>query len=242
VALAVAGCYSPSLPLSGDGAGAADAVAGDGGNADARRDGPAPPADGPVATGDAGAPCSVVYAPDYVDDFDDNSLPAPMDGGASSGQVDLSSGWVRLRLDAFAVGAYAHVYSLSTIDMSDVAMAVELVDGPIGDAMALFVIENGPRYGFRLQSGILTWGALGGATGAEAWDGSDRWFRIRGQGGAVLYFDVSPDGLDWRLLGALSAPGWIANGFLLLEARTVNQLSTTDDVVFDDLNSPPPCP
>lgn len=72
---------------------------------------------------------------------------------------------------------------------------------------------------------------------------TQRWWQIRERAG-MLYFELSPDGVNWTVLHAMATPA-VTTATVTLAAGSGNSAPQTDLVVFDNLNgggAPPACP
>jgi hypothetical protein len=65
-----------------------------------------------------------------------------------------------------------------------------------------------------------------------------RWWRIR-EGGGMIHWEVSPDGLMWTQLNAAITPSWVDSIEINIGAGTYGTENVPGDFAFDNVNAPP---
>ena len=125
---------------------------------------------------------------------------------------DLSSCGVLVRLAAASL-------------QNDAEAAFELVDG----GMAVRFVLSGSTLSSQLESQSAN------IIKSSSFDAMDRWWRIRGEGGCVIW-ETAPDGAAWSLFDDSCAES--LSTMQIRFRLSLSDPSATAEVAFDDLNLP----
>ncbi len=189
-----------------------------------------------------------------VDNFNDNAT-AP-DWGNSYGGVSESGGTAHVPCGTGFAG-YQTAYSWTLAGSSFYVAVVQLPDptGASAEAYASIFVNHpqieeaeSPFYGTRIGFMINTVsGMMRLASETEYWDDdavtltysdTDHAFlRLREEDGTV-YWDTSPDGVDWTNRRTLTTPAWITSGTDLgLDMSAHRDGGDPDEVEYDNFNT-----
>lgn len=189
----------------------------------------------------------VTAAPFPLDQLGDTftgSTLNPVLWSGSYGTVSQTAGRARV---GCAAGAYSGVKSAQIWTLQDSSFTIQMPTVPAAStatscyAQAMVLSTTaGTRAGFEfspLAGGTLSFRSDVGYFDAHAvtitYSAVDhKWVRIRESGG-VLFWDTSPDGVDWTQRRSLAAPGWIDTDFCQVDLQAHRDSGVTDYAEYD---------
>jgi len=228
-------------------------VSTDAAHADRSAEGDAGLADGGVDGGtEAGPPrCGTVRA--IHDDFDDNDLDPQW---YTYGNMPVLEQSQQLEIHVPAdnpASQYGGVVSAPRASLRDSSVSVEVkqvasVEDP-AEACLIFGTDDSANRAWICQSGGALVGAaiVGGVEdrlGIEYSGTEHRYWQIR-HAGDRLYFEASPDRVDWTSWIDSATPPYVDLGWIGLEGGTYAPITPLNPVIFDNLNTETPatwCP
>lgn len=184
---------------------------------------------------------------ELVDDFEDGTLNTTLWSG-SYGDPDEVGGRARIPCTAGYAGLKsASAYTLTgsgitirlhapTPDGATSSAASVLVLTSVGGTDAGFIVDSAQTaVGLYLREGYADAGAV-----FLTYSATDHaWLRFREDTGS-LYWDTSPDGVDWTNQRTAVTPAWAADTNLAFLIEGHRDAGTNDFVEVDSVNDPPP--
>ncbi len=188
-----------------------------------------------------------------VDNFNDNTTdPGRWIVQAAPGtQVTETNGRLEILPRPHLAGTNGGAYrSTGLFDFSDSSVRVEVVHALATPTDASTYLSVGPdgsnEIYISIQEGMVH--ALADASGGSFAYGKvpydpvrHRWLRLRHEtaalaGGDVVYYETSPDGVDWDVLAAPAPPIPVTSLYVYLGARTQAAVPRPGLAVFDNFN------
>lgn len=189
---------------------------------------------------------SVNRAEDFQDDFNDNSLSTAKWSEWTPGNVTESGGQLRIP-SVTASDSWLGMQSVSAWNLTGSYFHIEVphiltgLNGAYTD-MQLAIDDNHTITMFTFNNQLSAeyqvngvWSSLGSVTYNST---LHRWWRIRESGG-TLYYEHSPNGIDWNLLVSTPNPFAVTALHINLFIGLVSANATTDTAIFDNLNTLP---
>lgn len=183
---------------------------------------------------------------ELVDDFEDGTLNTTLWSG-SYGDPDETGGQVRIPCTT----GYAGLKSASTYTLTGSAIVIRLhapePNGATSSAASVLVLSSvgGTDAGFIVDSAQTAVGlylregyADGGAVFLTYSPTDHAWLRFREDAGS-LYWDTSPDGIDWTNQRTAVTPAWAADTTLAFLIEGHRDAGTNDFILVDSVNVPP---
>ncbi|HEX6369157.1 MAG TPA: vanadium-dependent haloperoxidase [Longimicrobium sp.] len=179
-----------------------------------------------------------------VDDFNDNTLDSTRWIYYWAGErLREVNGRIEILLPANAAQAFYHVQSATTYDLAGSEFRVELVRAPSSVNGAVARLHASPVSGdglrIEVSGGYLSCDFVGSASittlAKIPYDPvRHRWLRLREASGTV-FWDVSPNGVDWSVVASRPSPSVLAMA-ALLTAGTYVAIASPGLAVFDNFN------
>jgi hypothetical protein len=183
---------------------------------------------------------------ELVDDFEDDVLNATLWSG-SYGDPDEVGGQARIPCTT----GYAGLKSASTYTLTASQLVIRLhapePGGATSSAASVLVLSSvgGTDAGFIVDSAQTAVGlylregyADGGAVFLTYSSTDHAWLRFREDAG-TLYWDTSPDGIDWTNQRTATTPAWAADTTLAFLIEGHRDAGTNDFILVDSVNAPP---
>lgn len=183
---------------------------------------------------------------ELVDDFEDGTLNTTLWSG-SYGDPDEVGGQARIPCTT----GYAGLKSASTYTLTASAITIRLhapdPGGATSSAASVLVLSSvgGTDAGFIVDSAQTAVGlylregyADGGAVFLTYSATDHAWLRFREDAG-TLYWDTSPDGIDWTNQRTATTPAWAADTTLAFLIEGHRDAGADDFILVDSVNAPP---